>query len=450
MSGDSRPNVANITGPQLATPSISFHQANHVPINAQTVNVQHFSHHNVPAISCVPIKKRKEDTGARKSSNMHHARQSRSHEQSVINRINEQLGELSSRNLKEQWMSSIKEPIDFISKRFQRLQLDGRPVQVRERVGNADVDKLHCKLKEIDQCYNEEIKTAVDLKKCKTLHDFMKVHMVVTKYSLSIQKCGSETCKFCLPIRAPIENGIRSLVMERQCTPRLDPERPGHFLSRTVLHQKYGMETKAWTCIEDLPSSKLDMEKQAATVAKTRDLEVSQKFGLRSWEAKKVRTVVHCYSCAKPRCIYSTKQEDYDKYETSLQATIEEFMFQCGDVFFPDITSEMGKIFLQKKKLTCSMSMERSYYNTEERGLVIPDVCFHCGLHYGILTAENVQKLCKSEGFNVYPICEVCIQEGKELVKKAKSRKNVHEAAVEAIEVKRRKKEVVKAASKKK
>jgi hypothetical protein len=147
MSGDSRPNVANITGPQLATPSISFHQANHVPINAQTVNVQHFSHHNVPAISCVPIKKRKEDTGARKSSNMHHARQSRSHEQSVINRINEQLGELSSRNLKEQWMSSIKEPIDFISKRFQRLQLDGRPVQVRERVGNADVDKLHCKLK---------------------------------------------------------------------------------------------------------------------------------------------------------------------------------------------------------------------------------------------------------------------------------------------------------------
>jgi hypothetical protein len=312
-----------------------------------------------------------------------------------------------------------------VARRFSRLQLDGRPVLVIPKVKDSKVDRLHAHLKRIDDNYTTKITTAKDIGKVPNLMAYIESHAKITPYSFSIQKCGKAGCVICSEIRTPINGGLRALVMQRQPTPRWDPTKPGHFMTRNDALAKYAGDDKALTSTEDLPSTKKDFEVSASKEANIRDKRISAKFKLKSFEPKKVRSVVECYSCGKGRCIYSTLDDITDEMTTELELNIENVTYQCGDIFFPDENQGLGSIFIQRQNLTCSMPMEKSYFDIYGRAYKCPDRCYWCGSGVDLLRQKELVEMKITEGEEKIPICTICLQEGKTVTKRTGTRKNV-------------------------
>ena len=146
----------------------------------------------------------------------------------------------------------------------------------------------------IDSQYKPELCKAEDLKKIKDISTWMDRHWVATLYSISMQMCDDESC--CGKFRSPEEDGIRSLVMQRQPTQRIDPSRPGHFLSRKDALQLHGGDAKSLTDLSDLPSMNNEVKKASAAkkARDARDIAVSKALCLKSWDPKKVKEMVRC------------------------------------------------------------------------------------------------------------------------------------------------------------
>ena len=51
----------------------------------------------------------------------------------------------------------MQDPIHAIGERFKQLKLQGRPVLVKERVGDEHVELLHLKLLSVDENYSKKI-----------------------------------------------------------------------------------------------------------------------------------------------------------------------------------------------------------------------------------------------------------------------------------------------------
>lgn len=70
---------------------------------------------------------------------------------------------------------------------------------------------------------------------------------------MSIQKFENEEC--CGAIRSPTEVGVRDLAMQRQPTPRKDPNREDHLSRRDDAVENFGNSKSALIDLSDLPSS---------------------------------------------------------------------------------------------------------------------------------------------------------------------------------------------------
>jgi hypothetical protein len=171
---------------------------------------------------------------------------------------------------------------------------------------------------------------------------------------------------------------------------------------------------------------------------------------LKSWSAEEVGALVQCYGCGKMRCIFSpTKSSDEDR-QSELERRIETTIFQCGDLLFPDRNEEYGMVFLQRANLSCRNTMEREYYNVKDRRFKTKEICFHCGLEDGVFTHSDLQTLGITGGVKNFPICEVCVEEGKKPIKIAGEKRNVVEAVAKQAEAKKRRLAEAKANGKKK
>ena len=86
---------------------------------------------------------------------------------------------------------------------------------------------------------------------------YIKSHIVITPYSMSIQKCGKASCTICTPFKS--SDGIRDLVLQRQTTPQKKDNE--HFLSRQEASSKYEGQEKVLTNFECLPSKAITKRK---------------------------------------------------------------------------------------------------------------------------------------------------------------------------------------------
>lgn len=91
----------------------------------------------------------------------------------------------------------------------------------------------------------------------------------------------------------------------------------------------------------------------------TRDKEVAQKLDLRSWDPKKVRSVVRCFHCNKPRCIFSKEMNTvYYQVSKLLKQRIKSISgYSCGDLLFDD-DDEISNVIAQRQQLTCESRVE--------------------------------------------------------------------------------------------
>ena len=119
----------------------------------------------------------------------------------------------------------------------------------------------------------------------------------------------------------------------------------------------------------------------------------------------KVRSIVHCYRCQKPRCIYSPRQ--LSKTERgALEELKNNTVFACNTSLIPPIHVLQGKIFL--KNLACSDDVEREYYTSPLRN---PLVCYYCGTENNKPSGQLAKLL---QQFRlVVPSCSGCHLAGK-------------------------------------
>eukprot|EP00984_Skeletonema_dohrnii_P019673 scaffold9466_cov85-Skeletonema_dohrnii-CCMP3373.AAC.1 len=322
--------------------------------------------------------------------------------------------EIASRNLEEEWSRSMSAPLNDISRRFSDLTTGGRPVVVRDRVPREDVELLYEELKKIDSHYNSNCTNKEHLSTVPLLTDFFKVHAVTTPYSLDLIKCSNNSC--CGDLKTPEQ--FRDLALQRQPTPIMNPKRKKHFYSRREAIGMFSGNDAALTDFSDLPSYKNEGEKTKAQ----RDQEMTKVLKLKSWDGKKVRSIVSCFHCGKRRCIYSPTDEKYYSGSTALQQELESVShrYSCGDLIFED-GSEMSKVIVQKLNLTCETQIEKGYYHNEDRSLKLKPICIHCGesgtAGSFLLGQKELRERNLTGGFKCFPICVECHGSGKKVVK---------------------------------
>ena len=122
------------------------------------------------------------------------------------------------------------------------------------------------------------------------------------------------------------------------------------------------------------------------------------------------------------------KNEDYFNALGEFKRTLEavDYRYSCGDLIFPD-DHPTAKIITQRVNLTCESKIEKEYYNPGERELVTVDVCIHCGDEGGsdyLYKQKELESMNKSGGKQCYPICKLCLAEGKKIVSYTKKKTN--------------------------
>jgi hypothetical protein len=149
---------------------------------------------------------------------------------------------------------------------------------------------------------------------------------------------------------------------------------------------------------------------------------------LRSWDAKKVRSVVICFSCNKPHCIFSNEINDAcNDAAAELEKKMESLVgYTCGDLIFDD-DHPVSQVIAQRKHLDCETKVETAYFNVEGRKFKTVPVCIYCGetgtkdFLYQQLQLELHNK---TVGKKCYPICVDCLEDGKKVVYYSKSKTN--------------------------
>ena len=92
----------------------------------------------------------------------------------------------------------------------------------------------------------------------------------------------------------------------------------------------------------------------------------------------KVRDVVECLACDKPRCIYIDKQSTYTQNTVMLTFAVENNHYVCGSPIFPEGHPLTGELHI-RTSLTCKSPIERRPSNCLRYVLtvVIRIVMFH-------------------------------------------------------------------------
>ena len=316
----------------------------------------------------------------------------------------------ASQDFLQEWKDSIGVPITAISQRFASLTTSGRDVVMLPRVPEAQVTLLHNLLKEIDPMYNSSVMTTAHLSKVPSLVNYIESHAITTPYSFSITKCVREGC--CGDLRTPVE--VRELAMQRQPTPRADPNQDGHFLRHEQALLESANNQKLFTDLLDMPLSVGDPKKKEAKTRKVRDEKICKELKLKSWDGKKVRGFVTCFHCAKRRCVYTGVEQDYLAARVAFQQKLESVSgrFSCGDLLFDD-NHPLSKVIVQKQSLTCESQIEKGYYNKIERALKLKDLCIHCGSQADdeedddtfLLRLPQLQERLMTDGYICYPMC---------------------------------------------
>ena len=94
--------------------------------------------------------------------------------------------------------------------------------------------------------------------------------------------------------------------------------------------------------------------------------------------ASKVRGVILCVECNKPRCVYAASTLSYQE-KTLLKQAKDTNVYTCGSELFPPNTPLNGTIVCQQA-LTFTHPMEAQYYSSS---------CTHSHQYFGIVQAMN-------------------------------------------------------------
>ena len=244
----------------------------------------------------------------------------------------------------------------------------------------------------------QQIQEGLDLSKLKkanlrtyeNLNSFINTHCKSSCYSFQIKKCTNDVCFYCSVLQPPrldteVFNSLQFLP-----DPMLDATKE-HYQS---FHNLYGNETSE----KDRPSLASD-KITSETDAQNKSLLVTQK----------IRAVITCVLCNKPRCIYANTNLSCGA-NILVQRVKDEKVYVCGSQLFPT-TSKYHTNIVTRCALVCDSNIEINYFGAKL--IKLPDICVYCGSSHDLSNDQVMQDL-KRMYVRVRPICCHCKHIGKQ------------------------------------
>ena len=123
----------------------------------------------------------------------------------------------------------------------------------------------------------------------------------------------------------------------------------------------------------------------------------------------KVRSIMVCSECNKPRCVYTAASLSSEE-RNRLKCLAETRVYTCGSTLFPP-ESPLHRTIVCRQTLNCSSVMETQYYSGVSTAF--PPVCWHCASPEEMLTNDEFMEDLRSQYAVVRPICFLCRSDGK-------------------------------------
>lgn len=287
---------------------------------------------------------------------------------------------------------AIQPVIDALDHRFQQLQLKDRYFKTGHVATLSEIDGMFDEIVlNVDPTLQKDGLAQVELKKSEPLQKFIKEHCHVSKYAVQVRKCLQESCCYCSshPIHMSIE--------EYKAISFL----PLPLLNFTRDHYKPFAEVYGGIPNEkDRPSLKSTRSPEGENVDKANRKLLSQ--------SGKVRAVLSCGDCFKPRCVFSDSSLTNNEKDMLVELEAD---YTCGSTLFPE-SSEYHSSIVTQVNLSCADDIEPQYYSATL--VKFPPVCCHCGGSEETLVEDELIRDLKQRKQVVRPICCFCRSEGKE------------------------------------
>lgn len=123
----------------------------------------------------------------------------------------------------------------------------------------------------------------------------------------------------------------------------------------------------------------------------------------------RVRKVVTCQECLKPRCIYAANVLSFEE-KAAVKVIDESRLYTCGMPLFPG-ESPLHSTIVARQKLTCSSPIEAQYYSAKL--VTLPCVCYWCGGAEETIVFDDLYTQLQREYQVVRPLCFMCKSENK-------------------------------------
>lgn len=121
----------------------------------------------------------------------------------------------------------------------------------------------------------------------------------------------------------------------------------------------------------------------------------------------RVRCVVYCFRCSKPRCIYAQKQLS-TRERILLEKIITNCVFSCGSPLLPPLHPLEEQISMKMFR-SCDAPVEMAFYSSNLGSM---NVCCYCGSSENNLDKEV--ELSRRRRVTL-PVCEQCKQAGRQV-----------------------------------
>ena len=125
----------------------------------------------------------------------------------------------------------------------------------------------------------------------------------------------------------------------------------------------------------------------------------------------KVRGIINCVECLKPRCIYSATRL-LPEEGNEVERLKDEGVYTCGSELLPP-DHHLASTVVARMNINCESPIETTYYGSSNAHF--PEICFYCGERDSeqLLEDEYIQEL-KAAYAIVCPLCKGCRSAGKE------------------------------------
>ena len=286
-------------------------------------------------------------------------------------------------------VDSMQQVLCTLSQRFSSMEVKGEPIGITQACSDNDMKQFWEQLFEIQPNLSYENINKKVLSEPVNIHiqQFMASHCSITKYLFQVKKCLSENCLYCTshPVRLPMEHFKQLSFVP---LPLLDGEKYSPFADL------YGKDVDESDCPSTKPASQgaeADNRRKAILVS------------------SKVRCIMTCHECFKPRCIYSKAKLTKDE-QIALKRVQESRLYTCGSSIFPP-NSACHDTVCVKESFTCSDPIELSYFSA---ALVhFPLVCYWCGMPEDSLVRDDEYMELERNYQTVHAICMLCKHDGK-------------------------------------